>query len=50
MKLTIFGANCATGRVLVRQALEAGHEVSSTAVDPHPHPTAGSCSTGSPSR
>jgi putative NADH-flavin reductase len=34
MKLTIFGANGATGRVLVRQALEAGHEV--VAVTRHP--------------
>ena len=27
MRLTVFGANGATGRILVRQALEAGHEV-----------------------
>jgi putative NADH-flavin reductase len=34
MRLTIFGANGATGRVLVGQALAAGHEV--TAVTRHP--------------
>lgn len=34
MRLTVFGANGATGRVLVRQALDAGHEV--TAVTRRP--------------
>lgn len=34
MRLTIFGANGATGRVLVRQALQAGHDV--VAVTRHP--------------
>jgi putative NADH-flavin reductase len=34
MRLTIFGANGATGRVLVRQALDAGHHV--VAVTRHP--------------
>jgi putative NADH-flavin reductase len=34
MRLTVFGANGGTGRVLVRQALDAGHEV--TAVTRRP--------------
>ena len=34
MKLTIFGATGATGTELVRQALEAGHEVTAVVRDP----------------
>jgi putative NADH-flavin reductase len=34
MKLTIFGANGKTGTSLVRQALEAGHEVTAVVRDP----------------
>jgi putative NADH-flavin reductase len=34
MKLTIFGASGATGTCLVRQALEAGHEVRAVVRDP----------------
>ena len=34
MRLSVFGANGATGRLLVRQALDAGHEV--TAVTRRP--------------
>jgi hypothetical protein len=34
MKLTIFGASGATGTCLVRQALDAGHEVTAVVCDP----------------
>ena len=34
MKIVIFGANGATGKILTKQALDAGHRV--TAVTRHP--------------
>ena len=34
MRLTIFGATGKTGKHLVRQALEAGYEVTAVARDP----------------
>jgi putative NADH-flavin reductase len=40
MRLTVFGANGATGRVLVRQALDAGHEVAAVTRRPADFPFA----------
>src|SRR5690242_19194487 len=43
MRLSVFGANGATGRLLVKQALDAGHEVTAVTRRPaefpftHPH-------------
>lgn len=41
MRLTVFGANGATGRLLVRQALDAGHEVAAVTRRPAGFPFAG---------
>lgn len=40
MRLTVFGANGATGRLLVRQALDAGHEVAAVTRRPAGFPFA----------
>jgi putative NADH-flavin reductase len=40
MRLTVFGANGATGRLLVRQALDAGHEVAAVTRRPADFPFA----------
>ena len=43
MRLTVFGANGGTGRVLVRQALDAGHTVVAEARRPAEFPFADPC-------